>query len=256
MKRAELITIGDEILNGDILDINSKWICEKLVERGVRVEKITIVQDDLDKISTVVSSALCSDVDYLIVSGGLGPTPDDVTIEAIAKALRREIRFDPEVFAWVEKKMEFISKFGVGVTTDRKKLALKPEGMVPIYNRAGVAPGLIAKTDKTLIVLPGVPRELRCVFDDASIYIDSEDVIACEELKVLGLESDLVHLMEEVEGKFPHVKLGSYPNFGIVRIRFYSTGKDGDKLKSMVKAAKEYFSTMIPVGKIIPGGET
>jgi molybdenum cofactor synthesis domain-containing protein len=246
MKKAEIITVGDEILSGDTLDTNSKWLCERLTELGIQVERINIVHDDIEQISKVILMSLRSDNNYTIVSGGLGPTHDDVTIEAVANALCREIKVDGEVLKWVEKKVESISKLGLAKNIDIEKLAEKPEGMIPIYNRVGMAPGLFEHHgERTLIVLPGVPRELECVFNDISDRIRSDETIASEELKIYGLEADLVDCFDEFRKKFPDVRLGSYPRGGIVRIKLYLHGKDEEEVKKKLLEAKEWLSTMI-----------
>ena len=249
IKKASIITIGDEILNGGILDTNSRWLCRRLTELGVSVERISIVHDTVDAISIEISSALNSEVDYIIATGGLGPTPDDVTIESVAKLLRRDIKIDAEILGWVEKKMEFMSTLGFkgGMTKAREKFARIPDGMIPIYNKVGISPGLIEKLgDRTLIILPGVPREVESLFRDIEEYIESDVTIECEELKIFGLEADLADCFSNFTKNFPDVKLGSYPSRGTLLLKLYLSGKDAAQVKERLREAKKHLLKILP----------
>ncbi|MDY6966005.1 MAG: molybdopterin-binding protein [Halobacteriota archaeon] len=253
MKLADIITIGDEILTGDILDTNSKFLCERLTGLGVTVSKVTIIHDDVEIISQAVFNSLNSDVDYTIVSGGLGATPDDMTIEAVAKALKCELKKDPEVVEWIKKKMEYMAKLGFkgGITEEREKFAIIPEGFIPIYNKVGLAPALVSEHDEsTLIILPGVPRELEPLFKEISEkYIKSEETIECEELKIFGLESDLANCFKEFNENFPDIRLGSYPTRGTVLVKLYLSGKDAEEVKGRLEEAKEYLLILLKDGE-------
>ena len=178
----------------------------------------------------------------------MGPTPDDVTIEGVAKLLNKNLKTDPEILGWVEKKMEFMSKLGFegGMTKGREKFAQIPEGMIPIYNKVGIAPGLVEKIgEKTLIMLPGVPREVESLFGDIEEYIESDVVIACEEIKIFGLESDLADCFSDFALKYPDIKLGSYPSRGTLLLKLYLNGKDATQVTERLKEAKKYLKKTI-----------
>lgn len=250
MKTAELVTIGDELLKGDILDANSKWICEKLTKLGIRVDSITIVGDDPERISQALSRVLNSGTDYVIVSGGLGATPDDVTIEAIARTIDRKIKLDQKVLGWIKRKLDYLVKLGMikeGITPEREKIAMIPEDMTPIYNRVGLAPGLVGNVGKgTLVVLPGVPAELKSLFEEISEeYIKAEGVLMHEELRVIALESDLVPYFKKILEKNLGVKVGSYPmateKGRFLLVRFYLSGKDPGIVKDKLEKVKNDF---------------
>ena len=249
MKSAEIITIGDEILTGDILDTNSRFLCEGLTKIGVTVSKVTIIHDDVDIISNAVKDALDSSSDYIIVSGGLGATPDDMTIEAVAKTLDRRLIKDPEIVEWVIKKMDYMTRFRFkgGMTQEREKFAIIPEGFTAIYNSVGLAPGLVCEVgESTLIILPGVPRGLEPLFKGISDeYIKSEQTIESEELTIFGLESDLAGCYRQSNSDFPAVRLGSYPSRRKVLVKLYLSGEDEDEVKGRLKEAKEHLSKLL-----------
>ena len=249
MKSAEIITIGDEILTGDILDTNSRFLCEGLTKIGVTVSKVTIIHDDVEIISNAVKSALGSSSDYVIVSGGLGATPDDMTIEAVAKALGRNLIKNSEIVEWVIKKMDYMTRFGFkgGITEEREKFAIIPEGFTAIYNKVGLAPGLVSEIgESTLIILPGVPRELEPLFMSISDeYIKSEETIESEELTIFGLESDFAGCYRQFNVDFPDVRLGSYPTRGKILVKLYLSGEDADEVKGRLKDAKEHLSKLL-----------
>lgn len=255
VSRARLITVGDEILAGRIQDTNSKWLCERLTEQGVWVEKIVVVHDDIEQISREVIDAIESGVNYLVVSGGLGPTPDDVTVEAIAKALGRRLVKDPEVVGWMKKKAKWLMERGYlkeEPNVEEWKYVWVPEGMVPIKNDVGLAPGLLCKVGNTLlVVLPGVPKELQAMFAKvAEEYVKSDEVLLCEEIKAVGLETDLSQHYEELMKRFPGVRVGSYPRLpdegGYITIRLYASGRSEEEVRQKLSRAKEFLKSVLP----------
>jgi nicotinamide-nucleotide amidase len=168
-----IIAIGNEVLDGLVLDTNSNWMEIRLVKLGMHIKRLVSVRDDLDEIKqalTFVRSAC----DVIITSGGLGPTHDDMTLKAIAKALDRKIVENPEALSIVERQYQSLFERGIvnspDMTDARIKMAHIPEKSIPLNNLVGGAPGvMIHEEDSTIFCLPGVPSELKFIFDDSIV---------------------------------------------------------------------------------------
>lgn len=167
---AEILTIGDELLTGNTVDSNSAFIARRLTERGYWVRRKTTVGDDIEEIKTAVREILARKPEVLIISGGLGPTHDDVTMLAVAEALGRKfILCEP----CLERIKEFYRKlYEKGLIDDpelnegRKKMAYLPEGAEPLENTEGAAPGAyIEHKGVKIFVLPGMPREMKAMLE-------------------------------------------------------------------------------------------
>ena len=154
--RIELIATGDELLNGTIVDTNSPWLMARLEGLGLPVWRKTLVRDDRHElIETLREAAGRSDV--VVVSGGLGPTSDDLTAECAAAAAQVEMRFDDGVFAALDARMR---SRGLSVTPNNRRQAMVPQGSVVIPNRHGTAPMFELRIQQArFFFLPGVPRE-------------------------------------------------------------------------------------------------
>ncbi len=155
---AEIVAIGTEILLGEIVDTNSAYITRQLRDIGVNVYYLTTVGDNLERIEGAIRIAL-SRADVVITTGGLGPTVDDMTRQAVANATDRDLEFRPELF---EEIRERFRQFGSRMSDNNRVQAYIPAGSIPVYNRLGTAPCFIVESDQgTVISLPGVPREMK-----------------------------------------------------------------------------------------------
>lgn len=160
--RAHLLTIGDEILIGQIVDTNAAWLGETLTALGIRVVRADSIGDDLAGITKAVGEALVSS-DLVIVTGGLGPTHDDVTKAAIQDLFGVSSRFDPGVFELVEARF---ARRGLVMPDRNRSQADIPTGFEPLFNPVGTAPGLWRPADGIhgiLVVMPGVPHEMKAI---------------------------------------------------------------------------------------------
>jgi competence/damage-inducible protein CinA-like protein len=162
--KIEIVTTGDEVMQGVIVDTNTAWIAERCAGLGHEIVRQTAVGDDLEAIGDALMSAAAR-ADCVIVSGGLGPTADDLTMEAAAKAFALELVRDEIVLdgirAWFERAGRPMSK-------SNEKQALIPEGATVLENRVGTAPGIHAELGGAdVFFLPGVPKELFQIFEDA-----------------------------------------------------------------------------------------
>jgi len=155
---AEVITIGTELLLGEIVDTNSAYITRQLRDIGVSVFYLTTVGDNLERIAQAIRTSLARS-DVVITTGGLGPTVDDMTRQAVAKATRRELEFRPELF---EQIRERFSQIGATMSDNNRVQAFIPTGSIPVYNRLGTAPCFIVESEQGAVIsLPGVPREMK-----------------------------------------------------------------------------------------------
>ena len=161
--RVEVIATGDEILFGRIVDTNSSWIARRISEAGARLRRITCVGDDMDDLVLSLKEALDRSNHLIIFTGGLGPSEDDVTIQALAKGLGRDIELNPEALAMIREKC---AELGIESTPRRERMAGLLKGSKPLLNPVGMAAGMVIQEGGTTIVtLPGVPEEMKAKFD-------------------------------------------------------------------------------------------
>jgi nicotinamide-nucleotide amidase len=168
----EIFIIGNEILNGEIQDTNSHWLCREITATGGRVERQTALRDDLEIISAALKAAMDRSTGVIFTSGGLGPTADDLTLAAVAKSTGRELRLDEQARAMIKESYDDLFARGIldqgGLTPAREKMAWLPEGTVPLYNTVGTAPCSLLRAGKTVIIsLPGIPKELKGIFNSS-----------------------------------------------------------------------------------------
>lgn len=159
----EVVVTGDEIMLGRILDTNSGWISGRCVELGARVRRVTCVGDEADEIGAALTEALERGNDLVIFTGGLGPSEDDITIEAIGRAVSRRVVLDEEA---VEEIRRIYAERGVHDTVRGERMARILEGSRAIPNPVGMSVGMMLIVGVTAVVtLPGVPAEMMAMFD-------------------------------------------------------------------------------------------
>lgn len=209
--RVALVSVGDELLTGDTVNMNAAWLGTELRDRGGTVERITVVPDRTADIARVVNE-YHAEYDAVVVTGGLGPTHDDRTIEGVAAAFGRDVVESQEALGWLEEH----GGYSRADLTDGTGHV--PEGTRILPNHEGVAPGCVVMN---CYVLPGVPGEMKRMFAEVAEEFDvgSRHV---EVVETTEPESALLDRLADVQEKFP-VKVGSYPG-DTVRVRF--TGPD------------------------------
>ncbi|MGM0400276.1 MAG: competence/damage-inducible protein A [Chloroflexota bacterium] len=248
---AEIVAVGNEILLGDILDTNSHWLCGQLTGMGIAVRRVCQVEDDPDVIAEVVRSALRRGVDIVITTGGLGPTMDDVTLEALAQALDRELYIHPVALEWVKEKYEELAAKGYvdspSMTSTREKMARLPSGADPLRNEVGAAPAVLVECDGRIVVsLPGVPEELKDIFmrsvhpalaalTKGGTYLEWRATIDC------GDESVLAPLLAAVNEEWPGVYIKSRARRFGPDVKFLVTlsavGDERSRVESLLRSA-------------------
>ncbi|MGM0591059.1 MAG: competence/damage-inducible protein A [Halobacteriota archaeon] len=209
--RVAVITVGEELLSGDTVDTNSTWLCERLVERGATVERVTTLPDRIADIARVVNE-YHAEYDAVIVTGGLGPTHDDVTMEGVATAFGRSVEAHPDAVAWLDEHGGYHGK------DLNKKITHLPAGARMLRNEVGVAPGAVVES---VYVFPGVPREMKAMFESVADEFDGV-LTYTEVVRADEPESKLVTRMTGLREHFD-VSVGSYPGD---HVRLKVTGTD------------------------------
>lgn len=226
---AVIICIGDELLSGDIADLNSTWLAKNLTDLGSVVRRIEVIPDD---IGVIVQTLKGVKADKVIVTGGLGPTHDDVTRQAVALAFGRKLFRDPEAVRVVEA---YAARYNRSPMPQSYNMADIPENTTVIPNPVGAAPGFIV--EGRVYTFPGVPSEMKAMFELVKDHFKGPKLLV-EWLISKKPESALVNDLNEAVRLFPEVTFGSYPS-GIVKIKMksYDEGR--------LRAAKEWLEARI-----------
>ncbi|NMG05682.1 molybdopterin-binding protein [Brasilonema sp. UFV-L1] len=202
MTQIEIITIGNEVLIGDVLDTNTNWISKRMTGMGGLVKRAVLVRDNLNAIAKEIESAIEQKIDLIITIGGLGPTIDDMTLEAVAQATNHSLELNAEAISFVKTRYEYFASQGYvdssEMTPARKKMGILPRDATPIENPVGAAPAVILKVqNSTIICLPGVPTELKKIFEEPlqpilktifgnSVFIEIIVIVNCNDESILA----------------------------------------------------------------------
>ena len=245
---AEIITIGDEILIGQIVDTNSVFIGKELNKIGVSVYQITSIQDDKKQILTTLKEA-SKRADIVIITGGLGPTKDDITKHTLCEYFNDTLIENKLVLNHVKALFKKYSK--KPILDVNKKQALVLSKATVLHNKKGTAPGMWIKDDKAVYVsMPGVPFEMKYLMQAEVLpRIVSEfnrPYIIHKTYVTYGIgESSLAKKIEAWENQLPnHIKLAYLPSYGSVRLRLSAKGTDEQELK---KSVEEESKKMLPL---------
>ena len=229
--KAEIIAVGTELLLGQIVDTNSAYIAQQLTTVGLDLHFKSNVGDNLERIKSTLEMALRRS-DFLITTGGIGPTLDDLTREAVAEVLNKPLVFQPHLF---EQISDFFRSLGRAVSDNNRKQAYIPDGAVPIENPVGTAPGFIAETDgKAIISIPGVPHEMRYFMEHSVLpylrrKLGIREVIVSRVLKLFGIGESLVdeRIKDLIEGGTnPTIGLLAHTQIGEIHIRLTAKATD------------------------------
>jgi nicotinamide-nucleotide amidase len=249
-----LIIVGDELLGGFTIDVNGALAARRLFEAGYPVRRIEVVGDSVDDIAAAVRRAIDDPrAARVIVSGGIGPTPDDRTHEAVAKALGRDLAEDAAALRQIEAMVARMHAAGWVAsptpTPANRRMARMASGGRILDNRRGMAPPLAIELEaapgRWLFVLPGVPREFQAVLEEVLIpgYFSGSRALTVVESRHPGaIEADFAEPMRRLEMEFPDVAVGSYPPQRggdlVIRLR----GEDPER----VRAAEQRLGELRP----------
>ncbi|PKP09246.1 MAG: competence/damage-inducible protein A [Bacteroidetes bacterium HGW-Bacteroidetes-4] len=246
---AYIITIGDEILIGQIVDTNSAWIASELTQIGITVKQVRSVSDDAWAIENTLRDAL-ADVELVIITGGLGPTKDDITKNTLAKYFDSSLVFNEEVYNDV---ISFIERRGSQMNTLNRDQALFPEKAKLLRNLNGTAPGIwFEEEGKIVVSLPGVPFEMKSlmkieVLPRVQAFFQLPAVVyQTATITEIG-ESQLALKIEDWENKLPQgMKLAYLPSPGMVRLRLGMTAGNKQETKKLLDAELQKLKQFIP----------
>lgn len=247
----EIFVIGNEILIGDIQDTNTHWLCKEINTLGGLVDRVAVLRDIKDVIAAEMQSALRRKPRVIITSGGLGPTADDLTLAAIAQGAGLELHLHEQARQMVKDRYDELAAQGImaqgGLNPPREKMAWFPEGADPLHNPVGTAPGVLLRCDTTTIIsLPGVPSELKGIFNSSlrpfllETFVGGTSVIRtvtvqCNDESVM--EPALSRVSDDHPGiyiKSLATTLGVSPELDII---LTAVGNDLSTLNEMVEAA-------------------
>ncbi len=265
MPSAEIITIGTEILLGEIVDTNTRYLARNLRDLGIDLYRTVTIGDNAERIAETIREAM-KRTDIIITTGGLGPTIDDPTRDAIALAVGVETEFRPELWKDIEKR---VSLYGRKPTENQKRQAYVPQGAIALENPVGTAPCFIVKYSSlppegeglgkgagTIISLPGVPREMETVLHDSVIpYLQKryalDEIIKVHILRTAGIgEGRLDTKIADLEAlENPTVGLSAHA--GMVDIRLAAKGKTEDEVSTMLLEVENEIRSRL--GKIVFG---
>ncbi len=254
--QAEIITIGDEILIGQITDTNSKWIAEQLNEIGISVYQITSVQDDKEHILKAIAEAE-ENVDIIIITGGLGPTKDDITKHTLVEYFDDKLIMQTEIAEHIKA---LFAKINYQYTNLDIQQALLPEKATILKNYLGTASGMwFRKKRKVFVSLPGVPNEMKGLMKQNVLPKLLETFklpfIIHQTVQTYGMgESKVAERIESWENELPElIKLAYLPSYGKLRLRLTAKGKDKTQLENSLRVEIKKLQKII--GDIIVGME-
>jgi nicotinamide-nucleotide amidase len=247
--KAEIITIGDEILIGQIIDTNSAWIAEQFNLNGIEIYQITSVHDDHVHILEAIKKAE-EKVDLVILTGGLGPTKDDITKNALCAYFNTKLIFHEPTFEHIKTRF---TKLNIDVNKLNRDQALVPESCTVLFNKAGTAPGLwFEKNDTFFVSVPGVPFEMKYLVENEILprlrVSGKSKAIYHKTVLTQGIpESMLAMKLEQWEDSLPeNIKLAYLPSPMAVRLRLSAIGNNENVLREQVEAEIAKLQKIIP----------
>lgn len=235
--RVELVSVGTELLLGDIVNTNTAYLSKELAALGIGVFRQTTVGDNRERLLKTLESAFLEN-DTVIITGGLGPTDDDITKECAAEYFGREFYFHE--YSWV-KILERLTRSGRNIITENnKKQAMIPEGAIVLENYCGTAPGIIIEeNNKRIVLLPGPPREMRDMFEKSvKPYLEkfSSKQFISKYVRFYGIgESLLETKIKDIMDNQTNLTLALYAKTGEVLLRITVSGDDRAECEDLIR---------------------
>ena len=236
MPSAEIITIGTEILLGEIVDTNTRYIAHLMRSLGVDLYRTITIGDNVERIAEAIQNSM-THADIVITTGGLGPTVDDPTREAVARAFGVETEFREELW---EQILEIVTRYGRKAKENQRRQAYVPKGAIAIKNNVGTAPCFIMENDRSAVIsLPGVPKEMEHIVHEFVVpYLQSrynlDQIIKVRLLHTSGAgESEIDEIIGDFE-TLPNPTVGLAAHTGIVDIRIAAKAETEDEADRMI----------------------
>jgi molybdenum cofactor synthesis domain-containing protein len=253
-----IIAVGDEVLSGHTQDTNSAFLAQRAFAAGFPVRRIEVVADGLEDVADAIHRAVADpDVARIAVCGGIGPTPDDRTFEAVAAALGRPLEENPTALAHITGIVERMHAAGwvssTEVSEGNRRSAMVPAGGVVLFNRRGMAPPMAYDLgdDRWLFILPGVPRELTAIVEEELVprFFAGGTASAVEEVVYRSVpEAELYVPMRALAAEFDDVIAGSYPQTEARRVVVRLRGLDGARVRAAARRMLELDPRGEPAG--------
>ena len=254
--QSSIIVVGNEILRGFTVDTNSNWLAARLFRCGFPVRLITTVGDvDADIVSAIHDHVRRAELARIFVCGGLGPTPDDRTYVALARALNQRLAYRREVGAQMQNLMFILNMAARRGTAElnagNRRMATLPESATLVRNGAGMAPGLAFDLGdgRYLFALPGVPHELRAVYEDLELrYLTGAKGDVVRELHYRMAPESMFHdVMQALEREYPDVSLGSYPQTESRELILRASGQSVERVEAVISAIRGRLQQFTPL---------
>ncbi|MEA2070921.1 MAG: molybdopterin-binding protein [Asgard group archaeon] len=254
MMKVELICFGNELLIGKTVNTNAHWLGRQITSLGGEVVRITTGHDEKKQMVEILREAITRQPDIIITTGGLGPTFDDMTLQAVAEAVNSELELNEQAFQMIQERLEYLKDekgIEIELTEEREQMAMLPKNAQPLKNHAGSAPGVFIEYNNIkLFSLPGVPREMKSIFTEEvmDIFPKSEDLQYYEEQFLVRHvpESELAAAIAPIRKKHPTVYIKTHPKTpstskkGFIQVEIHITSLCLEKDKKHVsKATKE-----------------
>ncbi|MEK6529447.1 MAG: CinA family nicotinamide mononucleotide deamidase-related protein, partial [candidate division NC10 bacterium] len=255
--QAEIVSVGSELLLGQIVDTNSAVIGRHLAAIGLDLYYKTTVGDNLSRLTAVLRQALARS-EVVITTGGIGPTADDITREAVAAATGRELEFSEHLMAQIEA---FFRARGFKLSPSNRRQAFIPRGAIPIENPVGTAPAFVVEVgERCVITLPGVPREMEHLLVTRVLpYLREryglKGEIRLRVLKVVGLgESRIGELLADFMEKGRNPTIGTLAHLGQVDVRIAAKGSDAETAQRLIEPVEAQIRARL--GDLIFGADS
>ncbi len=247
--KAEIITIGDELLIGQTIDTNSAWIGAELSLAGFDVHRKTSVHDRRSDIQKVLSET-AGESDVVIITGGLGPTSDDITKQTLCEFFNTRLVMNTEVLAMVE---DMMSRRNFPMNENNRRQAEVPESCTVLTNAAGTAPGMWFEKDGTIFIsMPGVPSEMKHIMNQHVLpalkkRFTTQTIIHRNIMTYGTPEARLAEILTSFEAGLPDsVKLAYLPSSGIIKLRLTGTGNDRLQISEAIEEQVKKLYSIIP----------
>ena len=247
--KVQIITIGDELLIGQVVDTNSAWMGRELNKVGFEIEKIVSISDEEKDITTTLRAGL-KEVDIVLLTGGLGPTKDDITKKALADFFNSKMVFDESTFNRIQR---FFAKLGRSTTDAHMEQAYMPDRATILLNKLGTAPGMWFEQDgKVIVSMPGVPYEMKYLMEAEVIpkllkKFNGSPVLHRTICTVGEGESRLATRLTPYFDQFPgFLKVAYLPSIGKVRIRLTARGENQKELQQILDEKVKGIEAIVP----------
>ncbi len=239
--RASIVSIGNELLSGSSVDTNSAYLSEKLLSIGIPTVAGYTVRDDCEAIAKALRAA-SEQADIVLTTGGLGPTDDDVTRQAISKFCTRQLKLNESLVEQIE---QFFARRGKEMPQRNRVQAYLPDGAEALNNEVGTAPGImLVDGEKMLFAMPGVPVEMKLMFEQSVLprltELDGREVVAIRKLKCFGMgESSIAELLGDRMQRGRNPLVNTTVHDGVITLHITAAAKDQKQAGEMAKREQE-----------------